>query len=206
MTSVIQRVRHRSTALIAALAIVGTTMTFGSTPAQASDDALLKFLLGATAVAIVVHAASRAQGRQSHVPPGQARGLPRHCRETLSIHRRHVEVYNANCLNHAGLRHLPEQCYEVVRTNYGHRAVYRARCLERNYNAQRPSRPSHAGRGLPSWCSTQYTYQGQRFRGYLGDCLRREGIGQLPGTCRVASRGGDLYSASCLSQQGFRVR
>lgn len=203
MPIVIPKLRRRVTGFLAALTIASATLTATGTPARASDDTLLKLLLGATAVAIVVHAASRSQSRQSHVQPSHPRGLPQYCRETLGIHRRHVSVYNAQCLQQAGLRNLPQRCYEVVRTNYGNRGVYRAQCLERHYAPQRPGR---AAQGLPRWCGTQYTSQGQRFRGYRADCLQDAGVRSLPSSCLIRGHGGQIYSASCLGQHGHRYR
>ncbi len=195
--------RDRVTGLLAASAIALAAFAGSASPARASDDALIKFLLGATAVAIIVHSASRSQARgPAHAP---ARGLPSYCRETLSVRGRHVDVYNAHCLREAGLRNLPDQCYEVVRTNRGNRGVYRARCLERAnigrpHTAPRRHQPMTV---LPDWCRTRYHYRGQRHEGYRADCLQSARLRNLPSTCLVIGHGGDLYSGHCLRQHGY---
>lgn len=204
MLSCFSKVRQRTTSLLAASALAIAALGAAPTPASASDDQLLKFLLGATAVAIIVHSASRAQGRAQAAP---ARGLPQHCRETLSIRGRHVVVYNAQCMHRAGLRNLPAQCHETIRTNHGMRSVYRARCLE----AQSPRRgpPSHArgrGPGLPGWCSTSYQYRGRWHEGYSASCLQQAGVRNLPSTCLVAGSGGKVYAAQCLRSEGHGRR
>lgn len=197
--------RDRLTGLTAAFAIALAAFAAAPTPARASDDALIKFLLGATAVAIIVHSASRSssQGRgPAHAP---ARGLPSHCRETLSVRGRHVEVYNARCLRDAGLRNLPDRCHEVIRTNRGNRGVYRAQCLERahagrSHAAPRRHQPATV---LPDWCRTHYHYRGQRHEGYRADCLQGARLRSLPSTCLVLGHGGTLYSGHCLRSHGF---
>lgn len=190
--------RTRATAVIAAFALSIAAFTASTGPARASDDKLLKLLLGATAVAIIVHSASRAQSRPHAAP---ARGLPQHCRETLGIHGRHIAVYNARCLHHAGWRDLPRQCHETIRTNHGMRSVYRARCLERHASHQ-----SAPGQSLPGWCRTSYQYRGHWYQGYSASCLRHAGVRNLPKTCLVSGSGGQLYSARCLSGQGYPRR
>ncbi|TVP72448.1 MAG: hypothetical protein EA339_06640 [Rhodobacteraceae bacterium] len=201
MAHLVQTLRSRLTGLVAGSALlVGASMT----PAQASDDQLLKLLLGATAVAVIVHTASRAQSQPRQSQPAHARGLPAQCRETLRIRGQHVSVYNAHCLQSAGFHRLPAQCHEVVRTNRGPRAVYRARCLERGVSAGRGDH--RRAQILPDWCRTRYTYRGQRFSGYDGACLQSAGLGNLPATCQVGRHGGGIYSAQCLQDRGFRRR
>lgn len=210
MAQALSTFRSRMTSLVAGSAL----MLAGSvSPAQASDDQLLRLLLGAAAVAVVVHGAQRAQSQpRAQHRPDSARGLPQHCRETLSIHRRHVPVYNAQCLQRAGLRHLPRQCHEVLRTDRGQRAVYRARCLERHYSPPRgqaaPHRPraDYRQRFLPDRCRTHYHYRGQRLIGYQAACLQRAGLRNLPATCQVRRHDGGLYSARCLQERGYRRR
>lgn len=200
MLSYFSNIRRRTTSLLAASAVAVSAIGAGSAPAAASDDQLLKFLLGATAVAIIVHSASRAQSRAHSAP---ARGLPRHCRETLGIHGRHVAVYNAQCLHRAGLRNLPAHCHETIRTNHGMRNVYRARCLEGH--APRRGVPAQA-RGLPDWCATSYQYRGRWHEGYAAACLQQAGLRHLPATCLVSGSGGQVYAAQCLRREGHRRR
>ncbi len=203
----------RLAALVAAAAVTLAGLAGSATPARASDDALLKFLLGATAIAIIVHSASSARAQppaRGHAPP---RGLPSHCRETLSIHGRHVTVYNARCLKRTGLRNLPEHCHETVRTNHGLRSVYRARCLERTYAAPRHPAPDrgHRDRGhwadvLPGHCRMSYRYGGQRHVGFDARCLHDAQLRNLPATCLVRSHGSRTYSGQCLREHGYRFR
>lgn len=198
MLSRFTSVRQRLTSLTAAAALAVAAIGVDARPAAASDDTLLKLLLGATAVAIIVHSASRAQGR-SHVV--HSAGYPQYCRETLSIHGRHVSVYNAQCLQQAGYRNLPARCHEVIRTNRGNRGVYRAQCLEGQ--AARPRGPVQT-RGLPARCETRYRYRGQWHAGFSASCLHQAGLRQLPATCLVATDRGHVYASNCLRQHGHR--
>jgi hypothetical protein len=200
--------RHRMTTLLGATAIALAALASSASPARASDDTLLRLLLGATAVAIVVHAATRSSGGMSGRPSLNDYGLPRQCRETLRIRGKHVEVYHAGCLRSAGVTRLPQRCHEVIRTNRGNRAVYRARCVEhaqldRPYAA--PGRQRQPSATLPGQCRLHYTYRGQRHVGYRASCLQGSRLRDLPSTCRVRQQGGgQIYSATCLRQHGFR--
>ncbi len=204
MPSLALRPPNRLTGLIAATALAVSALVVAPSPARASDD-LLRLLLGATAVAIIVHSATRSSGSS---PQQQTKGLPPHCRETLGIHGRHVAVYNARCLHQAGLRNLPQRCHEVVRTNRGQRGVYRAQCLERTYSGHHQPRARGHGHGhakhLPDHCRTRYSYRGQQHWGYRSGCLQRARVRDLPQTCQVRQSDGRLYSAHCLRQHGFR--
>ncbi|MCC5955764.1 MAG: hypothetical protein JJU07_06650 [Natronohydrobacter sp.] len=200
MFASLHRFRQRSTSLLAASALAISAIGASTAPASASDDTLLKFLLGATAVAIIVHSASRGQG---HAQAAPARGLPQHCRETLGIHGRHVAVYNAHCLHRAGVRNLPQHCQETIRTNHGMRSVYRARCLEGH--GPRRGAPARA-RGLPDWCATSYQYRGRWHEGYSASCLQHAGLRHLPATCLVSGSGGQVYAAQCLRREGHGRR
>lgn len=191
----------------AAAALAVAALTTSATPARASDDALFKFLLGATAVAIIVSAASQPQAK-SKQPRRDPRALPAHCRETLSIRGRHVTAYNAACLRDAGVRNLPQHCVETLRTNRGHRQLYRARCLEQAgfYAATDTSRNAQQRQVLPRQCSTQYTYRGQRHHGYSASCLQRAGVRNMPSSCLVRGTDGRIYSATCLRDHGVARR
>ncbi len=190
--------KARATSLLAVSALCIGAIATSATPASASDDRLLKFMLGATAAAVIIHSASRAQG---HARPVQARGLPQHCRETLGIHGRHVAVYNARCLHQAGFRNLAQHCRETIRTNHGLRSVYRAQCLNRGVS----HRPVPA-QSFPHWCRTSYHYRGHRYHGYTASCLRQAGIRHLPQHCLVSVSRQQIYSARCLKGQGYPRR
>ncbi len=211
--SLTRTLHKRLTTLIAAASVTLAAFASSTSPARASDDALLKFLLGATAIAIIVHGASNARAEPQRSGQARPRGLPQHCRETLSINRRHVMVYNAQCLRNAGLRNLPQQCRETIRTNHGPRSVFRAGCLERNYAAPRHSGPRYGdgkrGRGshfLPGHCRVSYRYGGRQHVGFDARCLQNLQIRDLPGTCRVRGQGGQIYSGHCLREHGYSFR
>ena len=224
MTTFINKIRSRSTAALTAVGVALAAMTLPAAPAQANDDTLIKLLLGAAAVAIVVHAA-RSDGRSTQGRARQnSRELPRECQETWTVRHRNIALYNAQCLRDAGLRNLPRQCLETRRTNRGQRSVYRAACLyDAGYTAERrapnrgrdryhPNPPRGGGGGwqggavLPQQCVVTYRYNGQTLAGYRGTCLKQRGIRDLPRTCQVRSTSGMIYSAQCLSERGYRSR
>ncbi len=198
-----QTVRARLSGLVAAGAICLGLFGAGPTPAKAADDTLIKLLLGATAVAILVHGASRSNAQSRPAQHARPRGLPHDCKETLRVRGRHFEVYNARCLQTAGYRDLPHQCRETIRTNHGRRTIYRAACLERHVHSAPPGRrQAH----LPRSCQLSYDYNRQRYLGYSASCLDRQGVRNLPATCLVRGHRGGVYSASCLQSQGFARR
>ena len=224
MTTFISKCRSRATGALTAAGVALTAMTLPAAPAKASDDALIKLLLGAAAVAIVVQAA-RSDGRSNQSRTRHSsRELPRHCQETWTVRNRNISLYNAQCLRDAGLRNLPRQCLETRRTNRGQRSVYRAACLyDAGYTAERraPNRgrdrhqhfpPRGGGAGwqggtfLPQQCIVTYRYSGQTLAGYRGSCLEQRGFRNLPRTCQVRSTSGTIYSAHCLSDRGYRSR
>ena len=198
-----QTFRARVSGLVAAGAVCLGLIAAGPSPAKAADDTLIKLLLGATAVAILVHGASRSNAQSR--PPQHAgpRGLPQHCKETLRVRGRHFEVYNARCLQTAGYRNLPHQCRETLRTNHGHRAIYRASCLQRHVHTAPPGR-RHVN--LPRNCRLSYVYNRQRYLGYSASCLSDRGVRNLPASCLVRGHRGGVYSASCLQSEGFARR
>lgn len=214
--------RRRAVTLVAGSALMLGALTASTAPAQASDDRLLRLLLGATAVAVIVHSANQAQSRARapHAAPHAAppNRLPQECRETLRVRGEHVAVYNARCLQNAGLRNLPQQCFETIRTNHGQRGVYRAGCLERRFTASaQPPRGHHSQppRGhqphrpqpvviLPQWCESRVHHRGNWHNVYGAQCLHRAGLQNLPGACRHHSPRGDVFAAQCLTRHGYR--
>lgn len=218
MISVFSNLRTRLTGGIAVAALTLGVIGTAPMPARA-DDALIKFLLGAAAVAVVVHGLKSGDAQTVHVPrhrPG-SRVLPHQCRETLRIRNRDIEVYNARCLNRAGLHNLPQRCHETVRTNRGQRGVYRARCLTRaGFQPQAEPRrapPRHAAPRpqpqptvLPRQCAITYSYRGNHHRGFDAACLRRNGLRNLPQNCVVRGSNGNIYGAQCLRDAGYRRR
>ncbi len=213
----------RIAGLAAAVAVAVAGVVSAPTQARASDDDLIRFLLGAAAVAVIVHSFSDRPRDTSRRYTGNV--LPDHCRETLRARGRLVEVYNAHCLQRAGLNRLPHHCAETVPTNRGDRRVFRERCLtqagyrtESRYQQprhpqrpalpQRPSQPSRAV--LPQRCEISYRQRGQSARGYDGSCLSRAGLRNLPGHCALnarTERGGQLtiYNARCLTDAGYHT-
>lgn len=207
--------RRSMTSTLAAAAVAFTGMSVAPTPAKANDD-VIKFLLGATALAIVVHGVKSGRA-QAHVPPVTApRTLPAECRETLRVRHRDVQVYNAHCLHNAHVRNLPAQCYEVVRTNHGNRGVYRARCLrDAGFREARgggnhapvvtPPRHENA-RVLPQKCAVRYRARGGLHQGYDASCLSNAGLRRLPQRCEAPRYNGQVLDAQCLINAGFRRR
>ncbi len=194
-------------ALAGAVALAGVTAT--SAPARASDD-LVRFLAGATALAIIV-AAVDDRRRARHVGH---RVLPGACLETARVSGRSVQMYNARCLQSAGYHRLPGQCQVSLRTRHGQRAGYVADCMRRNgyraeghtlrptdRHAHRPShtRPSHT---RPSHTRPSHTRPGGHRAGHAP---RRHTI-QLPARCEMHYRQGGQrvwgFDGSCLSRHG----
>lgn len=189
--------------------------------AQSSDD-LLRFLAGAAAVAVIVHAwdRNRSSSSSSSSPRYTSNVLPEHCRETLRRGRNDLDVYNAQCLREAGLRNLPNRCEQTVRTDRGSRRVFSRQCLiEAGYRAERSTSPRrgwdrpgrHSQATLPAACSMTYTRGNQRLTGYYSDCLERYRLRNLPERCRldarIVGRGGgqlSIYGEQCLISEGFR--
>ncbi|MGP9790084.1 hypothetical protein [Roseinatronobacter sp. NSM] len=221
--------RVKTTGALLAAGVALGAVALPATPAKASEDALVKFLLGAAAVAIVVHAARSDGGAPSRGrPQHNSRELPAQCQETWSVRNRNILLYNAQCLHDAGLRTLPRHCLDTTRTNRGQRSVYRASCLQdAGFHAQhrapdrRPNRweedrhqpaPPRGGSGwqrgniLPQRCLISYHYGGQTLAGYRASCLEQRGVRDLPRTCQVRSTTGTIYSAQCLTERGFRSR
>lgn len=204
-------IRRSLTSALAAGAVALTGLS--AAPAQARSDDLIKFLLGATAVAVIVHAARQGNAQVHVAPPSHPRALPDHCREILHIRHREVTVFNAQCLQQAHVRHLPDHCYEVVRTNHGNRGVYRAQCLtEAGFHIAanpprrhvEPTRPHQPARFLPQSCEIRYRTRDGLRSGYDAQCLRQSGLRNLPEQCVARRTNGQVFQAQCLIDAGFR--
>lgn len=204
-------VLSRFTGILAGAAMALAGISASVTPAKASDDELIRLLLGAAAVAIIVHSfTDRPQQSQRRYT---GRVLPDHCRETLRVRHRHIDVYNARCLRDAGMRRLPAQCMETVRTNRGERRIYRERCLfAAGYRAESGSvlpRRLPPSAWLPARCEITYRHRGERMRGYDGACLSNAGLRNLPEHCALRARYGSghmtIYNAQCLHEAGYRA-
>lgn len=214
MRFTLANLRRSMTSTLAAAAVAVTGMTAMPTPAAANDD-LIKFLLGATALAIVVQGV-RSGNAQVHIPQVSApRTLPAECRETLQVRNRHVSVYNAHCLQNAHVRNLPAQCHEVVRTNHGNRGIYRERCLQESgwrvggggHHGPVVTPPRHEGaRALPQECAIRYRVRGGIAQGYDAGCLSNAGLRRLPQSCEARRYDGQVFDAQCLIDAGFRRR
>lgn len=198
-----RRLLRRMTAVLAAAALALASALAASGPARAqSSDDLVRFLLGAAAIAIIVRAID-----ESHTPVFLGdRVLPDSCLETVRIQGREVDVYNRRCLQRAGYRNLPERCEVSYRTANGRRHGFEARCMYRagyaaeSYQVHRPDR-----RRLPARCELTYRVGGDRAVGYDQLCLRRAGFDRLPRRCERTTRGGDiLLDGQCLWDAGWR--
>ena len=188
----------------AALALAGAT----ARPAQADTDDLLRFLAGAIVIGAIINAVD-----DNHRPQHVSRWvLPDSCLETVRVHRRSVDVYNARCLSRANYSNLPHECRYDYQYNGRSRSGYVAECLwDAGYRRQghqvapQPSRPT--GVFLPAHCEMTYRQQGQRMSGYWGACLSNAGFHDLPRYCRVTSTGGDvIFNAECLHNANYRRR
>ena len=210
-------VRHlvrRAAATATAVAVALAVMSGSTAPARASGDDLVRFLLGAGAVAILLHSATKggASGGQVIYPQHV---LPAHCRDSQRVSGRHVAVYDASCLTAAGLRTLPGQCHEVVPTGSGARSIYVAACMLRaGYVAEGaapriyPPHPLPRAKVLPSHCVVRYVQGGARKYGYDSTCLLRAGFRNLPRHCVLSVGSGHdrqtLHEADCLYRSGYR--
>lgn len=131
MVSLPATLRKHLTACLAAAALAFTSLAASTSPARANDDALVKFLLGATAIAIIAAGTSKSRRKSQpkyHAPPHhhhRAHSLPAHCQTNYRAKGKTYRAYKAGCLHHAGMRHLPHAC--LVSTHHGH--VYAGHCL-----------------------------------------------------------------------------
>lgn len=208
----LRRLSRRLAALIlaAALATAGLITVTAPARAQSSDD-LVRFLLGAAAVAVII----RSIDGNASVRYIDRRTLPQECLETVRMRGRHVDVFHGGCLRRAGYRSLPQRCEVSFRTNRGQRTGYEARCLQRlgysigHGGPQRPNRERPGDRlsWLPAHCAMTYRQGGRHHDGYWGSCLRSAGLHRLPQGCVVTRHGRDtIYSARCLRNAGYRAR
>ena len=194
--------------LAGAVALAG--LASSAAPARSSDaDDLIRFLLGAAAVAVIIGAID-----DRHSPRYIDRWvLPDSCLETARVRGRNVEVYNARCLQRAGYRNLPQRCHIELRVHRGTRGSYVARCLyNAGYRAEAPAyrTPRHdpiprARATLPQRCEMHYRERNQRVWGYDGRCLYDSSFHRLPSSCRVRDRAGNsYYNGNCLLDHGYR--
>jgi hypothetical protein len=198
-----RRIMRRMTMILAAaaLALAGALAAASPARAQSTDD-LVRFLLGAAAIAIIVRAID-----EGHRPAYAGdRVLPAACLETIRLQGRQIDLYHRGCLRRAGYRGLPGHCEVSYRTAQGRRHGYEARCMQRagyvpqGHHGQRPDHPV-----LPAACALDYWSGGQRLAGYDGWCLQRSGFRHLPRHCGRTTQGGEvLYDARCLHQAGYR--
>jgi hypothetical protein len=205
--AVSRKATRRLSVLLAVASLILTGIIASAAPARAqSNEDIVRFLLGAVAVAVIVRAID-----DNHRPAYiSSRVLPDSCLESVRVQGRVVDVYNSRCLGRGGYRNLPQRCEVSLRTNRGNRVGYEANCLYRaGYSAEghgyrpQPTRPSHGA--LPRHCEMTYRQQGQRIAGYDGQCLSNAGLRNLPRQCQVTSRDGQrLFNAQCLQDAGYR--
>lgn len=220
LAAVTRKTSRRLTAFLTAGALVLAGLSVTASPARSdTTDDLLRLFLGIAAVAVVVNAfddrrTPRHVGRWT---------LPDDCRETVRVRGRHIDTYNARCLDRAGYHRLPQHCRLAMRTDRGERPSYLAQCLyDEGYSAERrsyrrapdyrpgpdyrprPDRsPGHAAT-LPRACEMVYREAGRRVEGYDGHCLSGYGLSHLPRQCRVRDRAGNhFYNARCLTDAGY---
>lgn len=199
---------HRLSLWLAAAALATVAALAPAAPARAQDsDDLVRFLLGAAAVAVIVRAID-SNSRPEFISPYV---LPDACLETVRLDGRQVDVYNGRCLSRAGYSGLPDRCAVDFRTNRGSRVGYEARCLYRaGYQSDHGygviDREPPRGRGrLPRSCEMTYRLSGDRITGYDSLCLRGAGFTNLPRRCERTTQGGDiLYDGQCLWDAGLR--
>ncbi|WP_209424843.1 hypothetical protein [Pararhodobacter sp. SW119] len=129
------------------IALAGISTSAAPARAQSSDD-VIRFLLGAAAVAVVVRAIdSSAAPRRDRLRHGT---LPAACLETLRVNRQHVDVYHTGCLGWYGINRLPQRCEARVRTDRGGRSYHLAQCLHRSgWTPEYASVPQRPRQGPP---------------------------------------------------------
>ncbi len=203
---------RRLTMLVGAIAIAFAGVAAGSRPARADTEDILRFLAGAAIIAAIVHAVD-----DRHTPRYIDRWvLPDSCLETVRVHRRTIQVYNARCLDRGGYHNLPNHCERSFRVNGHSRRGYVAECMwDAGYNRESgwhnprdirpvPPRYDHNSR-LPERCEMTYRQSGHRVNGYWGHCLSDAGFRDLPRDCRLRTRDGDhVYNRQCLQNAGYR--
>lgn len=128
------------TSLTVAAALALGTLTVSATPAAADRRDIMRFVAGATALAIIANGLSQRQGHYGqyraaephydHRPRPHSRAvLPGHCRVTLREGHRTETAYRSGCLHDAGFRNLPHHCETDVHTSHGWRSFYSEQCL-----------------------------------------------------------------------------
>lgn len=199
-----RRLTRRLAAILTAAALVLAGAVATATPARAqSNEDIVRFLLGAAAVAIIIRAID-----DNHRPVYIDRWtLPDSCLERVRIRGREADIYNARCLGRGGYRNLPQHCEVSYRTPNGRRTGYEARCLYRaGYRPETGFAPRRPNRErLPAHCEITYRIGGDRAVGYDALCLRQDGFTNLPRRCERTTRGGDvLFDGQCLWDLGYR--
>jgi hypothetical protein len=129
------RCARRAKLLLSAGAIALAAVAAPAGPARAQTaDELLAFILGATAVAVIV------RSLDSNARPRQRLGantLPDACLERVRLRGREFDLYHSACLASYGVGRLPQRCEAQIRTNVGVRRYFLAQCLfEANYRPQ----------------------------------------------------------------------
>jgi len=204
----VRRISRRLMLGVLGAALVVAAIAAGTRPARAQHDDLVRFLLGAAAVAIIV----RGIDAQAQVGYIDRRTLPAACLETVQMRGRHVDVFNARCLSRAGYHNLPHRCEVRFRTNHGHRTGYEASCLQRagyrvqqgGYRHPQRERDSRALR-LPAQCEVSVGRGNRRQTALDAQCLRQSGLRNLPQHCALTGRQGQrLYDIQCLENAGYR--
>jgi len=140
-----------SSVLAATIALTSVT----ATSANAGNNDLRNFIIGATTLFIIgaaISSDSKAKSkptkskRQEYKPdhgfskPRRAgpkkqhakrKVLPRRCQTTIQGRRGVRTVFGENCLRKrmGSIRGLPERCQRFVRNDHGRRSVYSAKCL-----------------------------------------------------------------------------
>ncbi len=223
LAAVSRKASRRLTAFLTAAALVFAGISATATPARSdTTEDLLRLFLGIAAIAVVVNAFD-----ERRTPRYIDRWiLPDDCLETVRVRGRHVDTYNARCLERAGYHRLPQHCRLAMRTDRGQRPSYLAQCLyDEGYSAEyryyrphprsdyrpapdyrpRPDRGPGQPATLPRACEMAYRQDGRRVEGYDGACLSRYGLTGLPRACRVSDRVGNHYfNAQCLINSGYR--
>lgn len=209
---------RRLTNFVAASALIFAGIAASTQPARADFDGndLFRLLAGAVVVGAIVNGINT-QDRPHYFSGTE---LPNACLQTMRVHGRNFDMYDRGCLRSAGYRNLPQFCTTQIRV--GHRLIegYVADCLyTEGYRAERgrPADPRwdshprwdddhrHDTRRLPSECAMTYRQRGHRVDGYWGHCLSRQGLRDLPRSCRFSTTDGDsVYNAECLRDAGYR--
>lgn len=123
-----KNMKRQLTAMVTAFALVFTSVVATPIKARSNEDDLLKLLLGAAAVAIIIH-----ELNDPKPVPHSYRGrkvIPDECLMDVRVNGRRMEVVSGRCVRRAGIsRPLPSDCAFDIRTDHGRRTVYGQKCL-----------------------------------------------------------------------------